>query len=107
MIRRPPRSTLFPYTTLFRSQEATSNPASSTPSAALPPLTSDSPAPEATARAAAGSSSNSAPATTPQAPDPVPPPAANTITVNLNRILETVDTSSNLLLPPLDVHTPP
>src|SRR5258708_18560049 len=26
MIRRPPRSTLFPYTTLFRSQERTSPP---------------------------------------------------------------------------------
>src|SRR5260370_15786146 len=26
MIRRPPRSTLFPYTTLFRSQAARSNP---------------------------------------------------------------------------------
>src|SRR3712207_8822678 len=26
MIRRPPRSTLFPYTTLFRSQEETSPP---------------------------------------------------------------------------------
>src|SRR3989442_15545706 len=25
MIRRPPRSTLFPYTTLFRSEKATSN----------------------------------------------------------------------------------
>src|SRR2546429_6281802 len=27
MIRRPPRSTLFPYTTLFRSSSATSSPA--------------------------------------------------------------------------------
>src|SRR5258707_5928977 len=27
MIRRPPRSTLFPYTTLFRSKTAASNPA--------------------------------------------------------------------------------
>src|SRR5690348_17742356 len=27
MIRRPPRSTLFPYTTLFRSHPATSSPA--------------------------------------------------------------------------------
>src|SRR2546425_9215082 len=27
MIRRPPRSTLFPYTTLFRSQEAAAAPA--------------------------------------------------------------------------------
>src|SRR3712207_7825774 len=29
MIRRPPRSTLFPYTTLFRSQVATSIPSTS------------------------------------------------------------------------------
>src|SRR3712207_6974464 len=28
MIRRPPRSTLFPYTTLFRSREAAAQPAS-------------------------------------------------------------------------------
>src|SRR5436190_23832348 len=28
MIRRPPRSTLFPYTTLFRSRRATENPRS-------------------------------------------------------------------------------
>ncbi len=88
-------------------REATSNPASSTPSAALPPLTSDSPAPEAAARAAASSSSNSATAKTPEAPDPVPPPIANTITVNLNRILETGDTSSNLVLRPGDVVTVP
>src|SRR2546430_4090631 len=33
MIRRPPRSTLFPYTTLFRSSDRPS-PASTTPSAA-------------------------------------------------------------------------
>src|SRR3712207_8757162 len=32
MIRRPPRSTLFPYTTLFRSAAATSSPLRSTPS---------------------------------------------------------------------------
>src|SRR3712207_7330638 len=29
MIRRPPRSTLFPYTTLFRSKRASSNPPNS------------------------------------------------------------------------------
>jgi len=71
--------------------ETTSNPASSTASAAPPPLTSNSPAPEATARAA----------------DPVPPPVANTITVNLGRILETGDTSSNIVLQPGDVVTVP
>src|SRR5258707_4028431 len=37
MIRRPPRSTLFPYTTLFRSQPAL------LPPAALPPSTSSAP----------------------------------------------------------------
>src|SRR5258707_8479566 len=72
-----------------RAPAATSNPASSTASAAPPPLTSNSPAPEATARAA----------------DPVPPPVANTITVNLGRILETGDTSSNIVLQPGDVVT--
>src|SRR5258708_14362445 len=40
MIRRPPRSTLFPYTTLFRSVRSTPSTASSaatTPSPARPP----------------------------------------------------------------------
>src|SRR2546430_13173631 len=32
MIRRPPRSTLFPYTTLFRSRESIPRPCSLTPS---------------------------------------------------------------------------
>src|SRR5258708_7521245 len=63
----------------------------SDPTPTPPPLTSDSPAPEATARAA----------------DPVPPPVANTITVNLGRILETGDTSSNIVLQPGDVVTVP
>src|SRR5438128_9803575 len=31
MIRRPPRSTLFPYTTLFRSEQLTKNQAVATP----------------------------------------------------------------------------
>src|SRR5437667_1552212 len=39
MIRRPPRSTLFPYTTLFRSRPAHGY-ASSRPSAASPPSSS-------------------------------------------------------------------
>src|SRR2546429_4579194 len=34
MIRRPPRSTLFPYTTLFRSRRAPPRPPSRAPSAA-------------------------------------------------------------------------
>jgi polysaccharide biosynthesis/export protein len=87
--------------------EAASNSAPSAPSSALPPLASDSLAPEATARAAASSSSNSAPGKTSEVPDPVPPPVANTITVNLNRILETGDTSSNIELQPGDVVTVP
>src|SRR5712671_81859 len=87
--------------------EATSNAASSTASDAPPPLTSDSPTPEATPRAAASSSSKSAPATTPEVSDPVPPPVANTLTVNLNRILETGDISSNIVLQPGDVVTVP
>src|SRR3712207_8390450 len=40
MIRRPPRSTLFPYTTLFRSTTLSANPAQ----AALVPATVDLPA---------------------------------------------------------------
>ena len=60
----------------------------------------------ATASAAANSSSNN-PTKGPQAPDPVPPPVANTITVNLNRIFETGDTSSNIVLQPGDVVTVP
>src|SRR5260370_32414614 len=39
MIRRPPRSTLFPYTTLFRSSGASVTPAPSTPT---PPACSSS-----------------------------------------------------------------
>src|SRR5258707_3994511 len=37
MIRRPPRSTLFPYTTLFRSSSASSPPASSNTSSPSAP----------------------------------------------------------------------
>src|SRR2546430_8325099 len=39
MIRRPPRSTLFPYTTLFRSR-----PGNSAPWKSVPDITSDGPA---------------------------------------------------------------
>src|SRR3712207_9575291 len=35
MIRRPPRSTLFPYTTLFRSQHTSSSSSQGSPSACL------------------------------------------------------------------------
>jgi polysaccharide export outer membrane protein len=40
-------------------------------------------------------------------PNSSPPPIANTITVNLGRILETGDTSSNIVLQPGDVVTVP
>src|SRR5256885_4038701 len=43
MIRRPPRSTLFPYTTLFRSSSGTSNPRS--PGTRCTGWTSRAPAP--------------------------------------------------------------
>src|SRR2546425_11121149 len=54
MIRRPPRSTLFPYTTLFRSAPARTAPTASAPVA---------------------SSSAKAPASAPSGPAPAPPPA--------------------------------
>ena len=41
------------------------------------------------------------------APETIPPPIPNTITVNLARILETGDTSSNIVLQPGDVVTVP
>jgi polysaccharide export outer membrane protein len=40
-------------------------------------------------------------------PQPTPPPLANTITVNLNQILETGDTSNNIILLPGDIVTVP
>jgi polysaccharide export outer membrane protein len=77
------------------------------PTANASGATSNSPTSDATSRAAAGISSNSASAKSTEAPDPVPPPVTNTITVNLSRILETGDTSSNILLQPGDVVTVP
>ena len=67
----------------------------------------DSPAPDATGRTPAEISSRAPPAKSTDAPDPVPPPIANTITVNLARILENGDTSSNVVLQPGDVVTVP
>ena len=67
----------------------------------------DSPAPDATERTPAEISSSAPPAKSTDAPDPVPPPIANTITVNLARILENGDTSSNVVLQPGDVVTVP
>ena len=81
----------------------------STPSAPSPAsrTPADSPSPVATAHSAADSSSSPAPAKSIDTPDPVPPPVPNTITVNLARILETGDTSSNIVLQPGDVVTVP
>jgi polysaccharide biosynthesis/export protein len=63
------------------------------------------PSAEDTSRAAASASSSAAKSIDP--PAPAPPPIANTITVNLGRILETGDTSSNIILQPGDVVTVP
>jgi polysaccharide export outer membrane protein len=75
-----------------------------------PATTSQAPADSPSADNAAGqadSSSTTAPAKNIEAPDPVPPPIANTITVNLARILENGDTSSNIILQPGDLVTVP
>ena len=58
-------------------------------------------------RSAAANSSSNASAKGSEAPALVPPPLANTITVNLSRIFETGDTSSNIVLQPGDVVTVP
>jgi polysaccharide biosynthesis/export protein len=81
----------------------------SAPSPAAPAsqAPADSPSANGTARTAADSSSTPAPAKSVDVPDPVPPPISNTITVNLARILETGDTSSNIVLQPGDVVTVP
>lgn len=50
---------------------------------------------------------SSAPAAGPQAPPDIPPPIADTITINLNQILERGDMSSNIVLQPGDVVTVP
>jgi polysaccharide export outer membrane protein len=78
---------------------------SSAPAASARPA--DSPSPDDSARAAASTPSSAAAAKSIDPPDPVPPPIANTITVNLARILETGDTSSNVILQPGDVVTVP
>jgi len=67
----------------------------------------DSPVLDATGRTPAEISSSAPPAKSTNVPDPVPPPIANTITVNLARILENGDTSSNVVLQPGDVVTVP
>jgi polysaccharide export outer membrane protein len=85
--------------------EIAPNPAPDAPRTPAGPT--HSPSPDDTGRAAAGTSSS---ATSPKSidpPDPLPPAIANTITVNLGRILETGDTSSNVVLQPGDVVTVP
>jgi polysaccharide export outer membrane protein len=67
----------------------------------------DSPSPDDSGRAAASTSSSATSAKSIDTPDTLPPPIANTITVNLGRILETGDTSSNIVLQPGDVVTVP
>jgi len=75
--------------------------------ASASPAPADSIAPDPTARTAANVSSSPSPAKSSDVPDPAPPPIANTITVNLARILENGDTSSNVVLQPGDVVTVP
>jgi polysaccharide biosynthesis/export protein len=85
--------------------QGTPNPASSTPATASR-VPSDSPSPDL-ARTGTNASLALAPAKGGEVNDPVPPPVPNTITVNLARILETGDTSSNIVLQPGDVVTVP
>jgi polysaccharide export outer membrane protein len=75
--------------------------------ASASPAPADSIAPDPTARTAANVSSSPPPPKSSDVPDPAPPPIANTITVNLARILENGDTSSNIVLQPGDVVTVP
>jgi polysaccharide biosynthesis/export protein len=74
--------------------------------AAAPDAPSNS-TPPGPATASSANNSSNAPPNAAQAPDPVPPPLANTITVNLSRIFETGDTSSNIVLQPGDIVTVP
>jgi polysaccharide export outer membrane protein len=67
----------------------------------------DSPSLDETGRTAPSASSGAISAKSIEPPDLLPPPIANTITVNLGRILETGDTSSNIILQPGDVVTVP
>ena len=75
-----------------------------TPAASQPilPLSGEPPA----ASVPAGSGSPALPAATGDA-QAVPPPLASTITVNLNEILETGNTSNNIVLMPGDIVTVP
>jgi polysaccharide export outer membrane protein len=81
---------------------------SSTPSppTSAPPTISEAPASDVLAIGHANTSTP-APGKSSDSLDPVPPAIPNTITVNLSRILETGDTSSNIVLQPGDVVTVP
>jgi polysaccharide export outer membrane protein len=68
---------------------------------------SNSAPPNPSTASSANNSSNNASSNASRAPDPVPPPLADTITVNLSRIFETGDTSSNIVLQPGDIVTVP
>ena len=79
--------------------------ATATKPEAAPPMTGNAQASDGNAHIAADT--GPVPAKGPDPPDPMPPAIANTITVNLSRILETGDTSSNIVLAPGDVVTVP
>jgi protein involved in polysaccharide export with SLBB domain len=76
-------------------------------SANAPKSTNNPPAPDSVPPASVPVASTAARPSNTSAPDAVPPPIPNTITVNLARILETGDTSSNIVLKPGDVVTVP
>lgn len=80
------------------------SPSSAPATASQVPSESASPEP---ARTGTNASSSLAPSKLNDANDPVPPAVPNTITVNLARILETGDTSNNIVLQPGDVVTVP
>jgi len=81
-----------------------SSPSAAPATASQVPSESASPEP---ARTGTNASSSPAPAKINDVNDLVPPPVPNTITVNLARILETGDTSNNIVLQPGDVITVP
>lgn len=93
------------------------DPAVTTPANSGVELSESHPIGSQTAPAAASSSADSASSTkaiaspptstTAGDPQPMPPPLANTITVNLNQILETGDTSNNIIVLPGDIITVP
>jgi polysaccharide export outer membrane protein len=82
------------------SDDASTPPEINPEDAASTPLAADSsPSKQGEAASAAGAGTSDA--------QPVPPPLSNTITVNLNQILETGNTSNNIVLMPGDVVTVP